>query len=71
MSGKIRHIEMNQLWLQEKVANTYVEVINVKGTENPADNMTKYCEQRMMKIHLEKTGQERGGERHEFALECE
>ena len=30
---KIRHIEMNQLWLQEKVANKDVEVIKVKGTE--------------------------------------
>ena len=28
--GKIRHIEMNQLWLQEKVANKDVAVIKVK-----------------------------------------
>ena len=40
--GQVRHIEMNQLWLQEKTANNEVEVVKVKGTENPADLSTKY-----------------------------
>ena len=28
--GRVRHIELNQLWLQEKVANPEVEVVKVK-----------------------------------------
>ena len=40
--GKIRHLETTQLWLQEKVANGIVTIEKIKGTENPADAMTKY-----------------------------
>ena len=29
--GKIRHIEVHQLWLQEKVNNGSIEVMKVKG----------------------------------------
>jgi hypothetical protein len=40
--GKMRHIEVRDLWLQEEVLKGNVEVVKVKGTENPADLMTKY-----------------------------
>ena len=40
--GKLRHIELNQLWLQEKVNSGKIEIEKVKGTENPADALTKY-----------------------------
>ena len=32
--GKVRHIEVNQLWLQEKVRNKDIELRKVKGLEN-------------------------------------
>ena len=34
--GKVRHIEVNQLWLQEKVRNKDIELRKVKGLENLA-----------------------------------
>ena len=40
--GKVRHIEVNQLWLQEKVNNGTVEVEKVDGRVNLADLLTKY-----------------------------
>ena len=41
-SGRIRHIEVRHLWLQEEVARGRVRVRKIKGTENPADVGTKF-----------------------------
>ena len=35
--GKLRHIDTQCLWLQQKVRTGEVELRKVKGTENPAD----------------------------------
>eukprot|EP00969_Alexandrium_andersonii_P260382 11511999-Alexandrium_andersonii.AAC.1 len=40
--GKVRHIEACQLWLQEKVQEGRIGLMKVKGTENPADILTKH-----------------------------
>ena len=40
--GKMKHIEICDLWLQEEVLKGQVEVMKVLGTENPADLMTKF-----------------------------
>ena len=40
--GGIRHIEVNQLWLQEKVNKNEIEVEKVKGQDNLSDALTKY-----------------------------
>ena len=39
--GKMRHIEVRNLWLQKEVAEGNVVVVKVMGTKNPADLMTK------------------------------
>ena len=39
--GKMRHIEIRELWLQKEVLEGKVKVVKVLGTENPADLMTK------------------------------
>ena len=39
--GKMKHIEIRDLWLQEEVLKGKVKVFKVKGEENPADLMTK------------------------------
>ncbi len=38
--GGMRHIERNQLWLQEKVNNGQLEIEKVKGEINRADALT-------------------------------
>ena len=40
--GKMRHMEVKWLWLQEEVRRGRVRVKKVLGTENPADLLTKY-----------------------------
>ena len=40
--GRMRHIEVRELWLQEEVRKGGVEVGRVAGEDNPADLMTKY-----------------------------
>ena len=39
--GKMRHLEIRDLWLQQEVREGKVEVYKVEGIENPADLMTK------------------------------
>ena len=51
--GKLRHIELNQLWLQEKVNSGKIEIEKVKGTENPADALTKYKDNEAIKIYAQ------------------
>ena len=39
--GKMRHIEIRDLWLQKEVREGKLKVVKVMGRENPADLMTK------------------------------
>ena len=47
--GKVRHIEVSELWIQDAVRNKVLTVNKVKGDDNPAGIRTKYIEQG--KIH--------------------
>ena len=40
--GKVRHIELNQLWLQDQVARGKVAVRKIKGEDNISDSLTKH-----------------------------
>ena len=40
--GKVRHISVAYLWLQERIANNDLQFFKCKGTENPADLLTKH-----------------------------
>ena len=64
--GKVRHIEVNQLWVQDKVRNKEVEVIKVLGTENLADGLTKNLEIKWMRKHIDKANCYIGTGRHEL-----
>ena len=50
--GKMRHLDIRDLWLQKEVADGKLEVSKVPGTENPADLMTKYLSGDCIKGHL-------------------
>ena len=43
--GKVRHIEVSELWIQDAVRNKVLTVNKVKGDDNPSDILTKYIEQ--------------------------
>ena len=42
--GKLRHLDVEDLWVQEQVRNKKVHLHKVLGTENPADIFTKYVD---------------------------
>ena len=41
-AGKLRHINVSSLWIQERQDRQEMEYRKVIGTDNPADMMTKY-----------------------------
>ena len=41
-AGKLRHINISCLWIQERQGSKELEPRKVLGTENPADLMTKH-----------------------------
>jgi hypothetical protein len=55
-SGKVRHVEVNQLWVQEKVASGDIQLRKVCGFDNHADIFTKSLNQENMLRHMENMG---------------
>ncbi len=51
--GKVRHIEVAELWIQDKVSSGAMRVYKVKGTENPADALTKSVGKDELHVHCE------------------
>ena len=62
--GKVRHIEVNQLWIQDRVANGDIEI---NGEENVVDILTKHVNAEDVRVHLHKTNQTLVVGRHEIA----
>ena len=42
--GKLRHLDVEDLWIQHKVRSKAVELVKVDGKINPADIFTKYVD---------------------------
>ena len=40
--GKVRHISVNELWIQEKVSTGIITIFKIKNKFNPADLLTKH-----------------------------
>ena len=57
-AGKLRHININTLWVQEVQDREGVTYRKVLGTENPADLMTKYLSRDVVNGHMTKLGQD-------------
>ena len=70
--GKVRHIEVCQLWLQDKVRRGDISVVKVGTHDNVADALTKYVSQDSMAMHMRSTNQYLADGRHELApaTEC-
>ena len=50
--GRMRHIEVRDLWLQQEVLAGRVRVVKVKGEMNPADLMTKFLSREEIEARL-------------------
>ena len=60
----MRHVEVCQLWVQQDVSQCRINMVNVKGTENPADRMTKHVDNETLSKHLDVMDLERRKDRH-------
>ena len=57
-NGKMRHVRVGQMWVQEAAATGDLKYRKVLGTENPADLMTKVLCYATIEKHMMKLGQE-------------
>ena len=55
-SGKVRHIEVSQLWLQDKVMRNEIEVSKIRTDQNPADALTKHVDWEGIRKHMRYVG---------------
>ena len=51
--GKMRHLEVRDLWLQKEVCEGRILVSKVSGNANPADAMTKFLSESELRSRLE------------------
>ena len=65
--GKVRHTEVRQLWLQEKVNNGIIKVVKVGTHGNIADALTQHVSRESMSMHLQPTTQSSLTGRHNLA----
>ena len=49
--GRVRHIEVGELWIQDAVKAKLLTVNKVKGEDNPADILTKHVEHAKTQQH--------------------
>ena len=54
--GKVRHLAVGQLWVQERVRSGDLELYKVLGTDNPADLLTKHVPREVADKHLRRIG---------------
>ena len=65
--GKVKHMDIKELWIQEKVMDGDIKLIKVPGTGNLADLMTKHLERAKVDEVLEKMSICRRKGRHALA----
>ena len=51
--GKVRHLEVAQLWLQDRVTHREMQIVKVPTTENWADALTKHVSRDGLEKHVE------------------
>ena len=50
--GPVRHLEVNQLWVQDKVASGELRIEKVGGKVNIADALTKHVDGKTLLVHI-------------------
>ena len=50
--GRVRHLDVADLWIQDKIKSNELRIENVAGADNPADMLTKYVENPILMKHV-------------------
>ena len=69
--GKVRHLEVAQLWLQDRVTHREMQIVKVPTTENWADALTKHVSRDGLEKHAEQVELQVREGRHELAPSVE
>ena len=67
--GKVRRIELAQLWLQDHVANGRIRIVKIAGSDNYSDSLTKPASVERVNQTLYHTGQVCAQGRHRIMSE--
>ena len=54
--GKLRHVRVQYLWIQDRLRHGDFQVQKVNGKENPADLLTKHLPAPEVRVHMESLG---------------
>ena len=54
--GKLRHVEVEELWLQQEISKKKLSVSKIKGVENTADIGTKPVKKEAAEYLMKKMG---------------
>ena len=54
--GKVRHLDVTDLWIQDRIRSKAITLSKVLGTENMEDVLTKYVERKIMDSALARMG---------------
>ena len=68
-NGKLRHVRVGDLWIQEKVEEGELQMEKVWGEENPADAMTKNVAGEKLRKFVQYSSQQFRGGRAEQSLQ--
>ena len=68
-AGKMRHINVKSLWLQEKELQAELLYHKIKGEDNPADGLTKHVRQELAARYADLVGVKLGRDRAEGSLQ--
>ncbi len=60
----MRHIEVRELWIQDRVAKGELKIVKVKGEENVAGGLMKQVDRQKMEHYIEACGSVRRSARH-------
>ena len=65
--GKVRHVELNQLWIQDKVSNAEITISTCPGTKNPANAFARHLNEDNSPKHIHLTNSKADNGIHELA----
>ena len=68
-AGKLRHVRVGMLWIQERAETGELRYKKVRGTTNPADALTKSLSASDLKRYVEMLGVELKDGRANMSLE--
>ncbi len=55
-AGRVRHVEVRELRVQERVRGGELSIIKVRGVDNVADGLTKHVERSERGMYMERCG---------------